>query len=62
MKTKEIEKLSEVIIDNRPKIRIKLDYKTTITVRSMDSYKIWKDKYPEAILIEQLKEQQLTHW
>jgi hypothetical protein len=55
MKTKEIEKLSEVIIDNRPKIRIKLDYKTTITVRSMDSYKIWKDKYPEAILIEQLK-------
>lgn len=41
-----------VIIDDRPKIKIKLDQKTTITVRSMDAYKIWKDKYPEAILIE----------
>jgi len=41
-----------IIIDNRPKIKIKLDYKTTITVRSMDAYKVWKDKYPKAIIIE----------
>jgi hypothetical protein len=41
-----------IVIDNRPKIKIKLDHKTTITVRSMDAYKLWKDKYPEAILIE----------
>jgi len=51
MKTKEIKKIIEVIIDNRPKIRIKLDYKTIITVRSMDSYLTWKDKYPEAKII-----------
>lgn len=38
--------------DNRPKIKIKLDYKTTITVKNMDVYKIWKDKYPEAIVVE----------
>jgi len=55
MKTKKIvidNRSKIIIIDDRPKIRIKLDYKTTITVRSMDAYKVWKDKYPEAILIE----------
>jgi hypothetical protein len=42
------------VADNRPKIKIKLDYKTIITVRSMDAYKVWKEKYPEAVIIEQL--------
>ena len=45
-------KTKKIVMDSRPKIRIKLDYRTTITVRSMDAYKVWKDKYPEAILIE----------
>jgi hypothetical protein len=45
-------KTKQIIIDNRPIIKIKLDYKTTITVRSMDVYKVWKDKYPEAIVVE----------
>jgi len=51
MKTKEIKKISEVIIDNRPKIKIQLDYKTIITLRSMGAFEIWKDKYPEAKII-----------
>jgi hypothetical protein len=51
MKTKEIKKISEVIIDNRPKIKIQLDYKTIITVRSMNAFELWKDKYPEAKII-----------
>jgi len=45
-------KTKKITIDNRPKIKIKLDYKTTITLRSMDVYKVWKDKYPEAIVVE----------
>ena len=45
-------KTKKIVIDNRPIIKIKLDCKTTITVRSMDAYKVWTDKYPEAILIE----------
>jgi hypothetical protein len=46
-------KMEEIIKkanDNR--IKIKLDYKTTIIIGSMDAFKIWKDKYPEALLIE----------
>ncbi|SHG39742.1 hypothetical protein SAMN05444372_105185 [Flavobacterium micromati] len=42
MKTKEIKKISEIIIDNRPKIKIQLDYKTIITVRSMGLSKYGK--------------------
>jgi hypothetical protein len=45
-----MEDINKIAIDKR--IKIKLDYKTTITVGSMDAYKIWKDKYPEAILVE----------
>ena len=45
-------KTKKIVMDSRPKIRIKLNYRTTIIVRSMDAYKVWKDKYPEAILIE----------
>jgi len=44
-------KTKKIIIDDRPKIKIQLDNRTTITVRSMDAYKIWKNKYPEAIII-----------
>ena len=47
-----IMKTKKIVIDNRPIIKIKLDYKTTVAVRNMDAYKVWKDKYPEAIIIE----------
>jgi hypothetical protein len=46
-------KMEEIIKranDNR--IKIKLDYKTAIIIGSIDAFKIWKDKYPEALLIE----------
>ncbi len=56
MKTnKSIIKTNKIVIDNRPTIKIQLDYRTTITIRSIDPYKVWKNKYPEAILIEQLE-------
>jgi hypothetical protein len=42
----------KIIIDNRPKIKIQLDQRTTITVRTMDALKAWMERYPEAKLIE----------
>lgn len=45
-------KTKKQIVDNRPKIKIQLDYKTTITVRTMDAFKAWKDRYPDAKLID----------
>lgn len=45
-------KTNEIDINNRVKIKIKLDYKTTITVLSRDAYKMWKEKYPKAIIID----------
>jgi hypothetical protein len=45
-----MEDINKRAIDKR--LKIKLDYKTTITVGSMDAYEIWKDKYPKAILVE----------
>jgi hypothetical protein len=38
-------------IDNRPKYKIRLDHRTIITVRSMDAFKMWQEKYPEAKLV-----------
>jgi hypothetical protein len=40
------------IEDNRPKIKIQLDYRTMIVVRTMNAFKAWKERYPEAKLIE----------
>jgi hypothetical protein len=45
-------KIKKEVIDNRPKYKLQLDTRTTITVRSTDALKAWKDKYPEAKLIE----------
>jgi hypothetical protein len=39
-------------MDHDNRLKIKLDYKTTIIIGSMDAFKIWKDKYPEALFIE----------
>jgi hypothetical protein len=45
-------KTKKMIIDDRPKFKIQLDYRTTITVRSMNALKAWQIRYPEAKLIE----------
>ena len=45
-------KTKKLIIDNRPKIKIRLDHKTTVTVRSMYALKSWQERYPEAKIIE----------
>lgn len=39
-------------IDLRPKIKIQVDNRTVITVRSMEAFRAWKERYPDAVLIE----------
>ncbi len=46
MRTKKVKE------DLRPKIKIQIDSRTTITVRSMEAWKAWKERYPDAVLIE----------
>ena len=41
----------KLIIDNRPKIKIQLDDRTMITVRTMGALSAWKERYPEAKVI-----------
>lgn len=41
----------KTIIDNRPKIKIQVDYQTVITVRSINAFNAWKIRYPEAKII-----------
>ncbi len=41
-------KTKKVVVDNRPKIKLQLDSKTTVTVRSMYAVKSWQERYPEA--------------
>ncbi|MDD3877783.1 MAG: hypothetical protein PHT69_14275 [Bacteroidales bacterium] len=45
-------KTNKIIIDTRPKIKIQLDHKTFLTIRSMDSFNLWKERYPLARIIE----------
>ncbi len=45
-------KIKKEVIDNRPKFKLQVDTRTTITVRSAEALKIWQEKYPEAKLIE----------
>lgn len=45
-------KAKKVKIDLRPKIKIQVDSRTMITVRSMDAFKAWKERYPDAMIIE----------
>ena len=39
-------------IDLRPKIKIQVDNRTVITVRSMEAAKAWKERYPDAVFID----------
>ncbi len=45
-------KIKKNSIDSRPKIKIQLDIKTTVTVRSMYALKSWQERYPEAKVID----------
>lgn len=36
---------------NIPLIKVQLDYKTIITIRSLDVLSIWKEKYPNLEVI-----------
>ena len=45
-------KIKKEIIDNRPKFKLQIDTRTTITVRSEGALKAWQEKYPEAKLID----------
>lgn len=46
MKTKKA-----IVDDSRPKIKIQLDYKTTIIVRTKNALESWLLKFPEAKVI-----------
>ena len=39
------------IDDIRPMFRIRLDYKTIITVRSLEIVNRWLEKYPHAVVV-----------
>ena len=36
---------------DKPLIKVKLDDRTTITIKRMDIFKYWKEKYPHAKVI-----------
>ena len=35
----------------KPKIKVRLDSKTVITIRDMAKLDFWKEKYPKAVII-----------
>ena len=45
-------KTKKVVEDNRPRFKVQIDYKTVITVRTMDAVKNWIQRYPAAKLVE----------
>ena len=45
-------KAKKIIIDNRPKFKLQIDEKTTVTVRSAFALKCWQERYPDAKIIE----------
>lgn len=45
-------KTKKIIIDNRPKFKLQLDNRTTITVRSTNALKAWQDRYPAAKILD----------
>jgi hypothetical protein len=45
-------KIKKIVEDTRPKFKVQIDYKTLITVRTMEAVKSWIQRYPEAKLID----------
>jgi len=44
-------KIVKIVDDNRPKIKVRLDYRTIIIIRSMEAFKMWLTKFPDAKII-----------
>ncbi len=36
----------------KPKIKVRLDSKTVITIRDMTKLEFWKEKFPNAVVIQ----------
>jgi hypothetical protein len=36
----------------KPRFKLRLDAKTIITIRSLAALKAWRERYPQAILLE----------
>ncbi len=45
-------KTKKIVIDNRPKYKLQLDNRTTITVRSANALKAWQERYPAAKILD----------
>jgi hypothetical protein len=45
-------KTKKAIVDNRPRFKVQIDYKTVITVRTMEAVKSWIQRYPAAKLVD----------
>lgn len=45
-------KTKKIVEDNRPRFKVQVDYKTIITVRTMEAVKSWIQRYPAAKLVE----------
>ncbi|MEO6882750.1 MAG: hypothetical protein ABI199_01860 [Bacteroidia bacterium] len=37
--------------NDKPVIKVQLDYKTVMILRSLKSFDLWKEKYPDAKII-----------
>jgi len=44
-------KKTDKIKELQPKIKVRLDHKTVITVRDMAKFEFWKEKFPDAVII-----------
>ena len=34
------------------KIKVRIDTRTVITIKDMSAFKLWKEKYPAAVIVE----------
>lgn len=45
-------KAKKIVEDNRPRFKLQIDYRTVITVRTMEAVKSWIQRYPAAKLVD----------
>lgn len=45
-------KTKKIVEDNRPRFKVQIDYKTVITVRTMEAVKSWMQRYPAAKMVD----------
>ncbi|HLV53147.1 MAG TPA: hypothetical protein VKY29_03945 [Cryomorphaceae bacterium] len=44
-------KKKSAVKELKPKIKVRLDNKTIITIRDMTKFDFWKEKFPNAVVI-----------